>query len=68
MLVNPKDRLTADQIMSHPWLADEDSQTQKNMPEVQEALNHYKYKMKWRKAANTIKATIRFKKVIALKM
>ena len=54
--------------MSHPWLADEDSQTQKNMPEVQEALKHYKYKMKWRKAANTIKATIRFKKVIALKM
>lgn len=66
--MNPKERLTAEQIMGHPWLADEDSQTHKNMPEVQEALKHYKYKMKWRKAANTIKATIRFKNLIALRM
>jgi len=67
-LVNPKERLTVDQIMSHPWLSAEDTLTHKNMPEVQEAIKQYTIKMRWHKAGLMVMAANRFKKVLELKV
>lgn len=61
--VDANERITIEGILSHPWLTGEDT-PRTELPEVQDKIKKYNAARKLRKAANTIMAANRFKKIL----
>mmetsp|Transcript_12525 Transcript_12525/g.21091 ORF Transcript_12525/g.21091 Transcript_12525/m.21091 type:complete len:316 (-) Transcript_12525:53-1000(-) len=63
LVKEPSQRLTADQIMEHPWIKGEGNSTG-NLSEVPEKIKDYNAKMRLRKATRAIIAMKRLNKLI----
>lgn len=66
LVVDPKQRLDADEILAHPWIKGDDT-PRTDMPDVRVAIKKYNASRKLKKGILMVMAANRFKKVLQLK-
>lgn len=63
LVVNPKERLNADQILAHPWIKGEDT-PRKEIQGFTENMRKFNARRKLRRAGTMVIAANRFKNII----
>lgn len=64
--VNPKERITAGEMLRHPWILGENT-PRNNMPDVASKIREYNARRKFRKYGNTALASNKFMSIIKSK-
>ena len=65
LCVDPKERLGADEIMAHPWMASDET-PRKELTMAKEEIVRFNAKRKLKKAANSVIAANRFKNILKI--